>query len=301
MGHAVRVREMDPGKLRERHVAPGGDPHDVSEGRLVHPEAEQPQKAALVVGCLRNIPQSSVDSRQVAEHGHPLEAALQVLVDVHRLLEQFPRSDPFVDAGERQDPVSVRLEATLVSEVLQHGAGLFEVSGQLGDPGAPEDGELVEVRVLAAVLAGELVAFRPRLLRPARQEQAKDLFELQVRRGLAPELKGSQHEKLARTPLGLLRELHHGVQADLRRQVRWGLGVDLGPAGDCGRKLSPHVLDSREQIESGEVLGPLVERMRDLDLGVVRFADLDQDSRVSNPAIGGRDLLDAIRLRPGIR
>ncbi len=120
----------------------------------------------------------------------------------------------------------------------------------------------------------------PRLVGPSREKETEHLFQLHVRGGLSPELVGAQHQELARASLGLLRELHHGVQAHVRRQVRGRLGVDLRPAGDRRGQLAADVLDLCEQVERRQIFGPLLERPRDLDLRVVQLPDLDQHSRV---------------------
>src|SRR6266496_1969962 len=67
--------------------------------------------------------------------------------------------------------------------------------------------------------------------------------------------------------------------------------MDLRPARDRRGELAANMLDLGQQVEGGQVLRPLLENVRDLDLGVVEFSDLDKDTRVPDPVLRREEVL----------
>jgi len=78
----VPVGEPDPGEPGKREIAHCRDPRDVGEGRPVHAQAEEMQESLLAANRLFAVHEPPVEQREVPQHRDPLEASLQVLVDV---------------------------------------------------------------------------------------------------------------------------------------------------------------------------------------------------------------------------
>src|SRR5205085_981277 len=174
-----------------------------------------------------------------------------------RALEQLRRADLLVDPRQGQDPIVVGLEASLGAEVLENPAGAVPVPRHLRDPGLRQDGQLVEVRILARVLARELAGALLRLFGAPRQEETEHFLELQVRGGFLPELVRADDDE-TRVALFLARQLQERGEPHERRLARMRPGVDPRPAADGRGQLAAYVLDLGEQVESGETLGLLL-------------------------------------------
>src|SRR5581483_9823965 len=143
--------------------------------------------------------------------------------------------------------------------------------------------ELVGLAVRALVLLGDGLALLLRVVGLAGDERGEGLLELEVGGRLSNELVLAERQKLAGAALGVERELQDGVELLQRGLGRRRARVNVGPAGDGLRELSAHVLDLGVERERVEVVGPLVEQVRDDELGVVQLAHLDQNARTRQP------------------
>src|SRR5215467_8129609 len=98
-----------------------------------------------------------------------------------------------------------------------------------------------------------------------------------MRGRLAPELEGTEDEKVSRSLACLARQMHQGAQPHQGGLVLRRPGMNVRPARYRRGELTAHMFDLRQQIEAGDVFRLLLEHSRDLNLGVEQVADLDQE------------------------
>jgi hypothetical protein len=190
-----------------------------------------------------------------------------------------------VEAKEGQHPVRVRLEAALLPERLQDRAGPLQVSGELGDPGVRQHGQLEQRAIAPAGLARQALALGAGLLWPPRQEEAEGGLQLQVLQGLAARRELAQGDELVRAALGVLGQVQDRAQGHQPHFIMRGAGVELRPAGDRLRDLAADVLDLGEEVQRSEIVWALLQEGAGFPLCLLSGGRSPSSDNAARPAM----------------
>ncbi len=67
--------------------------------------------------------------------------------------------------------------------------------------------------------------------------------------------------------------------------------MHLRPIRDGRGQLSAHVLDLRQQVEGGQILGTLLKKRGDLELRVVELSDFHENRGVKQAVVHGHKIV----------
>src|SRR6266545_822257 len=125
------VGEADRHQTVDGDVPACGDRCRFRQRQPVHVVLEFGQEPPFVGRGILAVAQGPVQGGKTPQGRHPVEGlqgARQMAAHVHRFLQMLPVPELLVDPGERQRAVHVPLEAALLTELLEEGAGAGEIS-----------------------------------------------------------------------------------------------------------------------------------------------------------------------------
>src|SRR5262249_33361847 len=213
-------------------------------------------------------------------HGCDPEAPFEETTDVDGRQEFFPRADEVVQANESDNAVEVSLEAPLLPELLEDGAGRLQIATELAEPGLGEHRQLVHIRVALAVSRGHSTAHCPSVRWTTRDVELERLLQRHVGGGLLDEALTHREELPGAAPR-VLRHAKHGLEVHARKLAGGRpTRLELRVPGERQRELATDVLDLRIEPQGLEVVGLLLEERRHLCLGLDQLAELHEHTRV---------------------
>src|SRR5262249_55609687 len=133
-GQAVLVKAEGP-QSAGRHEATDGHAHDLFKGWPMHPAPGGRQMVRLLAPRVVLVTEAPVQPGESPGHGSRPEAPFEETTDVDGRQEFFPRADEVVQANESDNAVEVSLEAPLLPELLEDGAGRLQIATELAEPG----------------------------------------------------------------------------------------------------------------------------------------------------------------------